>query len=87
MNGAIRRRGAASIVGRRQESEDESEAEGGPAGALKRDRVARAIGVSDPDRGRLPEPERHHEGERSDLQRDRVRFERRPVDQAHDQSR
>ena len=76
MNGAIKRRGAAIIAAADRDGEDEREAEGRPARARNRASVARAIGMADPHGRRLSEAERDHEGERGDLQRDRVRLER-----------
>ena len=54
-----------------------------PAGAAYAFGIAGAISQPNPHRRGLREPERHHEGERSDLQRDGVRGERLRPEQPH----
>ena len=58
-----------------------------PAGARDARAVARAVEEADPDRRRLADPERHLEGERGDLQRQRVRGELVAPISAHQERR
>ena len=50
------------------------------------ERLRAPIGVADPNCRRLAEAERHHEGHRGDLKHQRMRFERRRADQAHEEN-
>ena len=59
----------------RQQRVGERDAESSLAGAGDCALVMRAIGATDPDRHGLTKPQRDHEGEARDLQRDRMRHE------------
>ena len=58
-------------------------ADPGPASASHPARIARAVEIADPDRGSLPHAIGHLEGERGDLQSDRMRGQLGRVDPAH----
>ena len=71
---------------RHQRHEADPDDERGPAGAADPGAIVATQREADPDRRRLPHPQRHHEGDRRNLQRDGVGGDAVGVDQAHEVS-